>query len=407
MNSHASIWAAARGTLLAGSLTAVVWSALVFALLMIALLVPIVHLFVPPFAIATAAAFIYSVSWTAYLLCGCESHGHIFLPLAPYRCILVCRAVYEYLKASVSLIQYAITAIRSHPPETSNIKYAMPFHRRTLDVYPAANGAPVIVLVPSFMHPIYITGSKRAYVPLAQKLNQNGYCVVVPDIRYSTDQRLRRAIIDLRLVLSWVGAHIEGYGGASNRIYTLGHGLSAHLALITVVQEAAVLSQGLNGYDLSSSRPPSAVLGDTSVDINALEIYAAQIRLPQLRGLVLISGVYDVIKAYHNETTRGVERLSLLRRMAGPSLTKCLQHSPAHILASAYKILDHHFLPSRVLIMHGGNDHVSSIDHATLLHTQLEEAGVETVELCAVRSAGHLDLLTSVHDSAALSDFIV
>lgn len=357
-------------------------------------------------AIATAVIFVYSASWAVYLLFGHESKGRFPLPWAPYRCVLVVRAAYEYMLACVGLAPYALLAIRSRPPDTCNIKYAMPFHGRTLDVYPAQPSAPVIVLVPSFMHPVRITGSKRAYIPLAQRLNRKGYCVVVPSICYSSVHRMRRAVIDMRLVLSWVGAHIEGYGGDSDRIYVMGHGLAAHLVLLTVAQEAVVLSRSLYGYSVHEKRSPSAIRGKSQVNIDALEIYAGQIRLPQLRGLLLAAGAYDVIKACHSEISRGTEHLSLIHSMAGPTVDRFLQHSPAHLLASAHEMLDSYFLPPRVLILHGGNDHVFSIEHATLLHTQLCEVGIETAELCAVRSAGHVDLFACLH-GAAVTDFVV
>lgn len=360
---------------------------------------------VPGIVVTIAFVLVYAIAWSAYLLCSSWKE-YIVFPLAPYRCLLVVYAVGKYLLGCISLLPFAVSAMRTRPPGPTKVQYAFPFHSRTLDVYPAGSKAPVIVLAPSFMHPVFITGSKRSYTPIAHKLNTKGFCVVVPDIQYSAERRLKRAVVDLRLVLSWVGVNIGDYGGNADRIYVAGHGLSAHLALFTVVQEAVVLSRGLKGYDVGESRPPSAVSGGSSVDIEKIEIYAAQIRLPQLRGLVLLSGAYDVIKAYHTETERGIERLSLLRRMVGPSLNKFLIHSPSHLLSSSTDVLDRHFLPPRVLIVHGGRDEMCPIDQAKLLYSQLREAQVDSVEICAIRNAGHLETFTTL-TSAPVTSFIM
>lgn len=352
-----------------------------------------------------AFVLVYAVAWSAYLLCSSWKE-YIVFPLAPYRCLLVVYAVGKYFLGCISLLPFAVSAIRTRQPGPTNVKYASPFHSRTLDVYPASATAPVVVLIPSFMHPVFITGSKRSYTPIAHKLNTKGVCVVVPDIQYSAKRRLKRAVVDLRLVLSWVSVNIGDYGGAADRIYVAGHGLSAHLALFTMVQEAVVLSRGLKGYDVGESHPPSTVSGGSPVDIEKLEIYAAQIRLPRLQGLMLLSGAYDVIKAYHTETKRGIERLSLLRRMVGPSLNEFLIHSPSHLLSSSLDLLDHHFLPPRVLIVHGGRDEICPIDQAKLLYSQLREAQIDSVELCAIRSAKHLETLTAL-TSAPVMNFIM
>ena len=87
-----------------------------------------------------------------------------------------------------------------------------------------------------------------------------GYCVVVPDIvsssecaasphsltpaqTYFPSARIKSSVTDLRLVLRWVGSSITRYGGDPHRIHLMGHGLSAHLAMLTLTQEAVVLSR--------------------------------------------------------------------------------------------------------------------------------------------------------------------
>lgn len=50
-------------------------------------------------------------------------------------------------------------------------------------------------------------------------------------------------VIDIRRVLAWTNRNIAQYGGDRHNIHLMGHGSGAHLALLTVVQEAVVRSR--------------------------------------------------------------------------------------------------------------------------------------------------------------------
>lgn len=108
---------------------------------------------------------------------------------------------------------------------------------------PRSRGAPVIVFLPSPLPPLNLPSKRKSYLQLALRLRRMGNCVVVPDITYFPESRIRQSVTDVRLVLRWVGDHIARYGGDPDRIHLMGHGLSAHLALLTLTQEAVVLSR--------------------------------------------------------------------------------------------------------------------------------------------------------------------
>lgn len=445
---------------------------------------------------------------------------------------------------------------------------------------PSQRGTAVIVFLPSAFAPISWTNNRKTYLQLALRLRRMGYCIVVPYVSYFPDSRICDSIVDVRLVLSWVGREISRYGGNPERIHLMGHGLSAHLALLTLTQEAVVLSrEGIlqaqahrdeqkasvaeswqkeeeerQRYDAvaasaasgvespprkikvagqpfatlvghsqrshadsnnawvdelatvdeqstpqtSGGLAPGIVLPATSpfpcrtgdaaedddsvktlkrlakqldtlaggsrndiddreaglhslaassaagsyagqgfpfpgtsqqpgtpsgplasrrsrhvvrrrlhghrdsdndhlldipipIELQRVEIYEPEIDVPTVAGLILFSGISDVIKGVHNEAERGVEDLSLLRRSCGPSHTGCLLHSPAHLLYAAKNLIDPTLLPPKVLLVHGGQDTVVPIEQSTLLKTLLVGIGVTHVRLRAYRKLGHAE----------------
>lgn len=265
----------------------------------------------------------------------------------------------------------------------------------------------------------------RAHTPLLRSVLPHACQTTFPEAR------IRASITDLRLVLRWVAQNSERYGGDPRRIHLMGHGLSAHLAMLTLTQEAVVLSReghldrayereqmmvrwdqseedrvhgarngdrqgaplGLDGATVGDAwvdepndftghgLPPGAVMGAThrfddagrpgaSIRAGAqlghlengnnavragargtqqgygstqtgaqtleeaeaeignglrrVEIYEPEVELPHIAGVILLAGVSDVIKGFRNESDRGVEHLSSLRRAMGPSHTSCL-----------------------------------------------------------------------------------
>ncbi len=104
--------------------------------------------------------------------------------------------------------------------------------------------APVIFVLPTIIPPLSSwTSHRRTYMQLALRLRRMGYCVVVAELTYFPEARVRASLVDLRLALRWCKEHIASYGGDHRRIHLLGHGLSAHLAMLLVSQEAVVLSR--------------------------------------------------------------------------------------------------------------------------------------------------------------------
>lgn len=91
----------------------------------------------------------------------------------------------------------------------------------------------------------------------------------------------------------------------------MGYGSGAHLILLTIVQDAVVTSRDeylarmvVPEKDRSPSDSPTI---DISAGIRKVEIAGEEAMLPNFAGLILISGVYDLIKQSRWETANGIE----------------------------------------------------------------------------------------------------
>lgn len=219
-------------------------------------------------------------------------------------------------------------------------------------------------------------------------------------------------VADIRRVLAWTARNALKYGGDPEAIYLMGHGSGAHLALLTVVQEAVVRSrdtfwfssyvkeaeQGREAKLKASSSPyedhdeisndnqsfadQSVNLNDTknnievSAGIRRLEIWGGEdVEIPKVKGMILMSCISDVIKHTRNEFKNGLEQISPLRKALGPSHAQCLMASPSHVLFGAkqvstscfhglyltltalfLQIINPKSLPPHILLIHGGQD---------------------------------------------------
>lgn len=178
-------------------------------------------------------------------------------------------------------------------------------------------------------------------------------------------------VADIRRVLAWTARNASEYGGDPNSIYLMGHGSGAHLALLTVVQEAVVRSrdafwfsaytkeakqvrakskgpayedQDGNDEDEDSSFTEQAgAPGGENIEVSAgirrLEIWGGEnVELPKVKGLILMACISDVIKHTRNEFKNGLEQISPLRKALGPSHAQCLMASPSHLLFGAKQV---------------------------------------------------------------------
>lgn len=578
----------------------VVLPALVIALpawplLAAACAIPVIGVMAIPILLLISVLLLYAVAWICYLFLAQKdlpatwTNAHRwsprnfapFLPINPIRCAKVDLAAFRYTVTAFRIVFPAIFdwsyrrimvigTTKGSRVVKEGILYGSPSRGKRLDVYlpadapspqhqhaggadgfrpaassPSSNGVPVIVVIPSMLGPLTVTSKRRLYLQLALRLRRMGYCVIVADITYYPESRIKSSVIDLRLVLRWTAKNCQRYGGDPSKIYVMGHGLSAHLIMLTISQEAVVLSReghldrayerqrhmlrakhgasadaslshrsrhngeheedeewlksgevrtsgsirrshapsdaldedndepvrlaggrsSRRGSDAGGdhnaagegwvdetddSTPPGLVMGSTtrfdppstqltptrpsntthattsrkveeaesilSSDayrkaeeevgngLRRVEIYEPEVELPAIAGVILLSGISDVIKGFRSESERGLEHLSYLRRATGPSHFNCLIHSPAHLLYAAKNIVDTRLLPPKFLLVHGGKDQVVPVEQSTLLKTLLVGIGVEQVRLRAYRNLGHAESIACLFLGMARSN---
>ncbi len=123
--------------------------------------------------------------------------------------------------------------------------------RQRLDVYspPKAISAPVVVF---FYGGSWQRGDRRDYRFVGDALAGRGMVAVVPDYRVYPEVRYPAFVDDGALVLDWVRANIDAYGGDPSRIYLAGHSAGAYIAaMLNLERNAGVRGMiGLAGpYD--------------------------------------------------------------------------------------------------------------------------------------------------------------
>ncbi|KAI9216688.1 Alpha/Beta hydrolase protein [Blastocladiella britannica] len=92
-------------------------------------------------------------------------------------------------------------------------------------------------------------------------------------------------------------------------------------------------------------------------------VHAAAAGFPRVRACILLAGVYDLVRHYEYERSRGVEEVSGLQRANGISIDNLLLHSPAVLLAAclaspapAVHAALRTAVPARTWVVHGTGD---------------------------------------------------
>lgn len=354
----------------------------------ISTLVPILVIIGLPIWLTTSILSLLCLAWIPYLLFAQDdrpSHTYLLLP-SPTKAPRIVLTLIKHLSILLSvnwielILDYSyrkIIVIGRHksaqqPLLRRDIIYAYSdgHHRRRhqrLDIYlppsfsPDQHLAPVFV----FIHPGgWRWFDKSHFLQLGLRLRRSGFCVVIPDFTQFPDGRCPSSVRDITTALRWVHRSISEYGGDPQRIFLAGHGSGAHLALLTVLESSISTSLAEHGY-------PSPY---HSFSTESME----QADLPAIEGMILLSGIYDPIKQLRDEAQVGWHEILALRRSLGPTHSLTLSHSPAHLLHWGRSFLLPKHLPSKFLIIHGGQDRNVPILQSHLLSTLLESINRQT-----------------------------
>ncbi|KAG9018239.1 hypothetical protein FRB90_011808 [Tulasnella sp. 427] len=239
-----------------------------------------------------------------------------------------------------------------------------------------------------------ITGKKWVYESLGRNLADMGYTVVIPDLTSYPEGKAKQMVQDVRRVLNWTMMNIAKYGGDPSQIHVMGHSLGGHLALLTILQEAVVVSR-------DSVHNPEIEMAN---GLRELKIYDHAVRLPEIQGLILLAPVCDVNDQIIQEASRGVAHLSKLRRILGPGHTRAMFHSPVHVLHAARNVIDLNLLPPKILFIHGGLDEEVPHLQSELMKEMIHGVGLPFVR-CRIYPVGHVDVVTAYTEMEAPSPF--
>ncbi len=131
---------------------------------------------------------------------------------------------------------------------TRNIAYGT-LGRQQLDVY-----APVSTEVAPTKRPVIVffyggswdSGSKDAYLFVAEALTSKGFIAVIPDYRVYPDVIYPEFLNDGASAFQWTKNNIEKYGGDVNNIFVAGHSAGAHIAAMLAFDQTWLTAQKLN-----------------------------------------------------------------------------------------------------------------------------------------------------------------
>lgn len=131
---------------------------------------------------------------------------------------------------------------------TRNIAYGT-LNRQQLDVYTPASTQgtsakrPVIVF---FYGGSWDSGSKDAYLFVAEALTSKGFITVIPDYRIYPDVIYPEFLNDGAKAFQWTKDNIEKYGGDVNKIFVAGHSAGAHIAAMLAFDQTWLATQELS-----------------------------------------------------------------------------------------------------------------------------------------------------------------
>ncbi|KAJ3110728.1 hypothetical protein HDU96_006338 [Phlyctochytrium bullatum] len=282
------------------------------------------------------------------------------LPLHPVRVFKINLALIDHVTGLVfgpvtpiSLRWVIRKALRRHDRSYTvicqDIKYNPTKPNLTLDIHCGEDVTSALRPVIIFIYGgAWSSGNKSMYIPLAQTLQEAGYVVVCPNYTLFPDGRVGDMVFDVATAVHWVHNNIRSYGGDASQIHLMGHSAGAHLCALTVIHDMVSYLE-TRFPDDPRKVPRLSHLPDLD-DC-----------LPQIQGLILLAGVFDVNTHYVFETRRGLEEISAMSRVMGSSKRGFDLSSPSVIL----KKLDHELLrtgevarllPKHWLVVHGDVD---------------------------------------------------
>lgn len=383
---------------------------------------------------------LYIIAWLIYFQLA-QSNARFHLPYHPSRILKINYVAASHFALAVSLIPHGITHLvwrywKTGPSGARegvhrNIPYSKDGHKdHTYDLYlpvSVQTNAGSLARVPIVVF-IYggswSSGNKAFYGLLANMLRRMGYIAVVPDYRKYPEVLIEDIYDDVRQVLEVVGQEGDSWGGDVDRIFVIGHSAGAHITAQVVL--GAVLKE-VRMRAASEVGAAVATAGMTNGKVNAIHSngFGHGPKMPNVQGLVLMAGVYDVAAHYDFEAARGVEDISAMGRCMGGSRKSFDANSPKYLLplprnAKSAKALEgaerggeYEMLAAatsrclaeimpRVMLVHGERDGTvpvsSTIDFYKAIGNAIREEDRDTVDVRVrlYKRMGHSEVVTAL-----------
>jgi len=217
-----------------------------------------------------------------------------------------------------------------------------------LDVYspPDGTGHPVLLFVHGGSWQDY---DKTLFAPVAMKLLPQEMVVVIPDYTLYPDAGYEQMAHETAAAIAWTLENVERYGGDPDKVVVAGHSAGAHLAALALLDPRFLSAHGHNAGEV--------------------------------RGLVGLSGPYDIRAEYDYWQARGVYPKVLVEVMGGQDHFQVA--SPVSYVRAG--------LPP-ILLIHGRQDETVPVEISEAFYADLQAAGAD-VALSVYEDSGHSDFL--------------
>ncbi|TRY66143.1 hypothetical protein DNTS_008716 [Danionella cerebrum] len=229
-----------------------------------------------------------------------------------------------------------------------------------------ANPTPVVVFV---YGGAWGSGDRSMYCLLAlQMAKELNASVICPDYSIYPKGNTLSMIQDISDSLLWVRQNGHAFKVDQDNIILIGHSAGAHLCVLTTL----FLINTVEELFIETSRQR--------------ELVAA------IKGIIGLSGVYNIMDHYEHEKTRGVEYVSTMHK-AMDGLNNFAYYSPTSILKKMKEDQLKQVPP--VALLHGTNDIVVPVESSLKLSELLASLSVK-MSLYLIPKLNHTDMVTDL-----------
>lgn len=325
---------------------------------------------------AILVAIPYSLSLTAQWLYGWPDkpgYKKYVEALKPRRIYGLTRAVLEmmkYLKYSRLYFQWKLWYKENNSDQCVK---GIPFGHRgnKLDLYRSPKMAdtellPVVVFV---YGGAWGSGERSMYCLLAHQLAKElNATVICPDYTTYPKGNVLNMVQDISDSLMWVRENGHLFQLNKDKIVLIGHSAGAHLCTLTTL----FLLEGTESLLIETSRQNEMI--------------------NSIKGIIGLSGVYDITHHYEHEKTRGVEYVSAMHKAMG-GVENFEFYSPTARIRKLNKEQLERFPP--VVLIHGTDDIIVPVESSVRLCELLTSLSVP-VSLYLLPKVNHTEVVTDL-----------